>query len=132
MREKRKLERLQRQQREEDRIRYLENMHKAVAFNKKRILKRYGMDKFHALIKLKRRNQRKVQMFRVFIVLRSTFGAWRKYVELVWAERKTQAIECRRLQLLRLGMDRWKRVIIIQTNMHFENHFNSSVLLLCV
>lgn len=107
---------MQRQRKEEERIRYLDNMHKAAVFNRRRLLKRFGMDKFHALIKIKRRNERKMQMFRVFIVLRSNFNAWHTYVMDLWAERKKQADKHRRLQLLRLGMDRWKQVIRLQHN----------------
>lgn len=123
LREKRKLERALRQQREEERIRYLQNMQKAVAFNRRRLLRRYGLDRFQALIKLKRRNQRKAEMFRVFIILRSTFAAWRKYVVEVWAERKRQADEFQRLRLLRMGMDGWKRVKCYRFSLLIGSYF---------
>lgn len=110
LREKRRTERLQREQREQDRLRHLDNVHRADAFNRQRLLRRYGLDAFAALVRLKRRNLLKADAFRVFVRLRRCFGGWLAVVEAARAERERRAERCARRQRMRNAFATWMQV----------------------
>lgn len=110
LREKRRTERLQREQREQDRLRFLDNVHRADAFNRRRLLRRFGLDAFVALLRLKQRNLLKADAFRVFIRMRRSFAGWLAVVEDARAERERRAEQCARRQRLRNGLAIWIQV----------------------
>lgn len=88
----------------------MDNVHKANAFNRRRLLRRFGMDAFQALVRIKRRNLQKADMFRVFSSLRRSFGGWRRHVLAVWAEKQRRADECARSQAMRNAFAVWMKV----------------------
>lgn len=108
--EKRRQERLLKQQREQDRLRFIANQQKAVAFHRHLLLTRCGMDRFRRLIKLKKKNHKKADAHRRHVLTRITFKAWLDRVHEIWDCRKRMADAFYEKYLLRMAMGLWIRV----------------------
>lgn len=110
LREKRRQERLMKIQKENDRLKQIENNRKANAFYRHILLSRLGMTCFKTLIRIKKRNERKADMFHKLLIVRHSFRVWKLHVDNVWNYRKNKADNHFSHQLVKKSVIAWKKV----------------------
>ncbi|XP_037037996.1 calponin homology domain-containing protein DDB_G0272472 [Bradysia coprophila] len=101
LREKRRQEKLAKIQKENERLKQIENNKKATAFYRHMLLSRFGMNGFKLLIKIKKRNERKAEIFHRQMIVRNSFHGWKLHVYNVWNYRKMKADNHFNRQLLK-------------------------------
>lgn len=110
LKDKRRQEKLLRQQKECERLQQIENQHKANMFYRHKLLTKFGMDRFKMLIKLKKKNQKKAEQFSKMILIRHSFKLWQLHVHQLWDKRKRLADEHYHRNLKKLAFNLWKEV----------------------
>lgn len=113
LREKRRQEKLAKIQKENERLRQIENNRKATAFYRHMLLSRFGMNCFKLLIKIKKRNERKAEIFHRQMIVRNSFRGWKLHVYNVWNYRKMKADNHYNKQLLKKCFAAFKKVGLI-------------------
>lgn len=97
-------------QKENERLRQIENNKRANAFYRHLLLSRLGMNCFKSLIKIKRRNERKAEIFHRQMIVRNSFYAWKLHVYNVWNYRKIKADNHFNRQLVKKCFTAMKKV----------------------
>lgn len=110
MREKRRQEKMAKQIREQERLRYLENLKRAREFYARNLMQRVGFRVFELLIRLKRTNHRKSMIHRRKMCMKKCFGLWFINAKAVWDHKRAQADRLYDLSLMRSGLRVWKHV----------------------
>lgn len=109
LREKRRQEKLDKVQREKDRINYLEGMKKAKDFYLKLLLRR-GMRHFKMVLEIKRMNEIKAELHHKKHLQRICFTSWASYTRTIIAERERKVADFYRIYILRNSFRLWKDV----------------------
>lgn len=125
LREKRRQERLMKIQKENERLKQIENHKKANAFYRHMLLSRLGMNGFKILIKIKKRNERKAEIFHRQVIVRSSFHLWKLHVYNVWNYRKNKADNHYNYQLVKKCITALKKVSLRQKNFRIFMHAGS-------
>lgn len=120
LREKRRQEKLDKVQREKDRINYLEGMKKAKDFYLRLLLRR-GMRHFKMVLEIKRMNEIKAELHHKKHLQKLCFGSWSGYTKRIIAERETKAAEFYRKYILRISFRLWKDVSRLLLNVNLYN-----------
>lgn len=97
-------------QKENERLKQIENNKKAIAFYRHLLLSRLGMNCFKILIKIKKRNERKAEIFHRQVVVKNSFHLWKLHVYNVWNYRKNKADNHFNRQLVKKCVTALKKV----------------------
>ncbi|KAJ6649713.1 Coiled-coil domain-containing protein [Pseudolycoriella hygida] len=114
LREKRRQERLMKIQKENERLKQIENNKKANDFYRHMLLSRLGMNCFKILIKIKKRNERKADIFHRHTTVKNCFHLWKLHVHNVWNYRKKKAQDHFNHQLVKKCMNALKKYQLLQ------------------
>ncbi len=111
-------------QKENDRLKQIENNRKANAFYRHILLSRLGMNCFKMLIRIKKRNERKAEIFHRQTIVKNSFHMWKLHVYNVWDYRKNKADNHFNQQLVKKCMVALKKVWLEHVSVAFRHPIN--------
>lgn len=110
MREKRRLEKMAKILKEQERQRQQENLKKAREHYAKNLMKGLGFKAFQLLIRLKRTNHKKSTIHRRKLCMKKCFNLWFVNTQIVWDNKRLQADRLYEISIMRASIKEWKRV----------------------
>lgn len=110
MREKRRQEKIIKQLKEQERLRFQENLKRAKDHYTKSLMKQLGFRAFQLMIRLKRTNHRKSMIFRRKMCMKKCFNLWFINAKIVWDNKRAQADRLHEISLVRGRLTVWKHV----------------------
>lgn len=110
MREKRKLEKMAKILKEQERQRFQENLKKAKEHYARNLMKYLGFKAFQLLIRLKRTNHKKSMIYRRKMCMKKCFNLWFVNTQIVWDNKRAQADRMHEVSVMRASVKEWKRV----------------------
>lgn len=110
MREKRRLEKMAKLLREQERQQFQENLKKAKEHYAKSLMKNLGLKVFQLIIRLKRTNHKKSTIHRRKMCMKKCFNTWFLNAKIVWDNKRAQADRCHEIALLRGCVKVWQHM----------------------
>jgi hypothetical protein len=110
MREKRRVEKMAKQIREQERVQFFENLKVAREHYGRKLMKRIGFRGFELLVRLKRVNHKKSMQHRRRVCMKKFFVLWHSNAKAVWDRKRAQATQSHKIALYRVCIRQWRHV----------------------